>query len=145
MDYFVVECKFLFGHVLLCTLPLQKFFSPRTSHHIMAFLEKVRIAHHLERFFPVVSVLTYYCVCCGTSAVKITLSNALSELLHKSHYMEKVRGCVKNWWRCRVLPPGPKYLFHTASGVTAGCPAVLIIGVLFFIFKSNLLLKCVKY
>ena len=59
------------------------FFFSLLSVSYIALLLKVRIARYLERFFPVVSVLTYFYVRCGTSAVKITLSNALSELLVK--------------------------------------------------------------
>ncbi len=76
----------MLSYVLLCT---------RLSHFFLFLIIRliyrtftaakgeVRIARYLERFFPVVSVLTYFYVRCGTSTVKITLSNALSELLVK--------------------------------------------------------------
>ncbi len=33
----------------------------------------------------------------------------------------------QKWWRCRVLPPGLKYLFRTASSTIADCSAIVII------------------
>ena len=44
-----------------------------------------------------------------------------------------------NWWRRRVLPPGPIHLFHASFRVKVGCPTAPIIRIIHF--KSKLIIN----
>ena len=127
--------------------------------HSPPFLEKVYNGR-LVRCLRVKSFLTYFYVGSGTFALDAYYSTHSPPFLEKVYNGRLVRClrvkkfphlllcrlhfscCIKrpnlykiNWWRCRVPPPGPTYLFYTASGAIVGYPT-LPIYLIFYFFQA---------